>query len=269
MEKSAQFTRDEQGAIDLDHNAKILFISDVHLEGFSAEKNHAIERDLVSLLHWANDEKYVLVIAGDLFDYWMEYPNSRYPSVFSPILRQLATYSSPKFMVTGNHDNWDKGLFGDLFDVCDSEFLKIQGASSLFVFHGDGFADPKTGFRRKWMHRLLRSPSFVKVFQLLLSPERGWSVMKWFSRWNREMEEKNPTSPGKIGTWVKKQTAFEADIFIAGHEHLRQNEDFSRGHYLNLGCFYESRDVAILHKKKLTLGNWKNQRFETATSIQL
>ena len=264
-----RFSVKDENTISIDSNDTILFISDVHLEGFSSDENEAIERDLTEVLHWANDQKYVLVVVGDLFDYWMEYPNARYPTVFSPILRQLALYSSPKFMITGNHDNWDFGLFDSLFDVCVSEFLKIHHVASVFAFHGDGFSGDGYGFRRKWMHRLLRHPYFVNVYQTLLNPERGWAAMKWFSLRNRELDERIPSPHGKIASWVKTQEHFDADLFIAGHEHIRQNEHFSRGHYLNLGCFYKSRDVAILQNKRLTLGNWKNQRFETATSVQL
>ncbi|HBQ60690.1 MAG TPA: UDP-2,3-diacylglucosamine diphosphatase, partial [Balneolaceae bacterium] len=51
-----------------------IFLSDVHLGAFSAKTNKQIEEDLLALIEYCKQRHIELHILGDLFDYWMEFP---------------------------------------------------------------------------------------------------------------------------------------------------------------------------------------------------
>ena len=51
-----------------------VFISDVHLGAFSRDSNDNIGHELVALITHCKKEHIEINILGDLFDYWMEYP---------------------------------------------------------------------------------------------------------------------------------------------------------------------------------------------------
>ena len=55
-----------------------LFISDIHIGAFNNSVEEQIENDLIDLVNYAIDRNAQIYILGDLFDYWMEFTNSKY-----------------------------------------------------------------------------------------------------------------------------------------------------------------------------------------------
>lgn len=237
---------------------KKLFISDAHLGGFSETKNRQIEQELIHLIDYCEENEYDIFILGDLFDYWMEYPGHK-PSLGEALLQRFKAFNDKTgttLYITGNHDNWTNGYFRTIgFDIEENHrFLDLDG-KKIMLLHGDGLEDPSFNLARPLFHRLLRNPSFVKMYQTLLPPDAGLDVMKKFSRLARSREvsetEKN------LNNWAKFELeASDTDYILCGHDHTPRILNYDFGTFINLGTFYQHRSVAAYNNSEFSLVSW-------------
>ncbi len=237
---------------------KLLFISDAHLGGFSRSENKKVEEKLIKFIDFSEKNGYKIHILGDLFDYWMEYPNSK-PDLGEELLRRFKEYNSrtgSTLYITGNHDNWTNGYFKTIgFEVeRNHRFLHVEG-KKIMLLHGDGLDNPSFGLKRPLFHRFLRNPSFIKLYQTVLPPVAGLKVMKKFSRIARSREvtetEKN------LNNWAQWELErSETDLIICGHDHTPRMIRFSFGTFINLGTFYEHQTVATYNNGEFSIVVW-------------
>ncbi len=247
-----------------------LFLSDVHLGAFSEEAEQKTEQSLLSLIDHCIHHQIQIHILGDLFDYWMEYPGY-IPEHGQNVLSAFSEYNrrvGPATYITGNHDNWTRGHFQDLgFNVyADFKQLNLNG-HRLFLHHGDGLLDPDRGMNRPMLHRILRDPHFIDLYQTLLPPKTGLAIMKWFSDVSRR---RSLYEPERLNGWSRtflKQN--EIDTVISGHDHIPRVETFSFGTYINLGTFFRDRTVALYTNPGFKLVVWDdlNQTFSTLNTL--
>ncbi|HMB41551.1 MAG TPA: UDP-2,3-diacylglucosamine diphosphatase [Balneolaceae bacterium] len=230
-----------------------LFISDVHFGAFEEQKQLQIEKDLFSLIDYCEKHSILLHVLGDLFDYWMEFPNY-IPPLGKNILARFGRYHNkvgPTLYVTGNHDFWTVGAFEDIgFDVKKNETTITLGKRSVFLMHGDGIEDKRFKMPRPLLNRVLRHPRFVTFFQAVFSGSGANAVMKRFSEFTRDPMDENPE---KLNGWAHKLISeHHFDVVITGHDHVERTETFSGGIYINCGAFH----------KKYTLAEYKNEEFK-------
>jgi|SRR6056297_852512 len=230
-----------------------LFISDVHFGAFEEQKQLQIEKDLFSLIDYCEKHSILLHVLGDLFDYWMEFPNY-IPPLGKNILARFGRYHNkvgPTLYVTGNHDFWTVGAFEDIgFDVKKNETTITLGKRSVFLMHGDGIEDKRFKMPRPLLNRVLRHPRFVTFFQAVFSGSGANAVMKRFSEFTRDPMDENPE---KLNGWAHKLISeHHFDVVITGHDHVERRETFSGGIYINCGAFH----------KKYTLAEYKNEEFK-------
>lgn len=242
------------------HNtsAKKLFVSDAHLGGFDEADNKRVELELIHLIDFCEENDYEIYILGDLFDYWMEYPNHK-PKLGESLLKRFESYNlntGTTLFITGNHDNWTNGYFKTIgFEIeKNHRFLELNGKKTMLL-HGDGLDDPSFNLPRPMFHRFLRNPSFVKMYQTLLPPETGLQVMMKFSRLARSREvteaEKN------LNIWAKKQLKnSDTDFILCGHDHTPRRINYDFGTFINLGTFYQHRSVAAYNNSEFSLVSW-------------
>lgn len=240
---------------------KLLFISDAHLGGFSDTENEEIEQQLINLIDYCEREGYKIYILGDLFDYWMEYPNHT-PELGKELLQRFESYNNATgntLFITGNHDNWTNGYFKTLgFEVeRNHRFLNIAGKQTLLL-HGDGLTDSSFRLRRPLFHRLLRNSNFVKLYQALLPPSAGLGVMKKFSQIARSREVSETEK--KLNKWAKQELeTSETDVILCGHDHTPRMHKYKFGTFINLGTFYEHKSVVIYNNNNFSLVIWNDQ----------
>ena len=236
----------------------MLFISDVHLGGFSRSENQDVEEKLIQFVDFCEKNGYKIHILGDLFDYWMEYPNYK-PELAEDLLHRFNKYNSSTgstLYITGNHDNWTNGYFKTIgFEVeKNHRFLQVEG-KKIMLLHGDGLENPSFGLKRPLFHRFLRNSSFIKIYQTVLPPTTGIKVMKKFSRIARAREvtetEKN------LNNWAQNELErSETDLIICGHDHTPRMIRYSFGTFINLGTFYEHQTVATYNNGEFSLVVW-------------
>lgn len=238
----------------------LLFISDVHLGGFSKEENARIESELIQLINYCQRNEIRLAVLGDLFDYWMEYPN-HIPKLGARLLDRFEDFNQalgPTLYLTGNHDNWTRDHLTErgFYLEHEQQTFSING-ETVMALHGDGLSNPEYELARPTMHRLLRSDSFVDLFQRIFPAKVGISIMKYFSRITRRMDW-DPQKEERLNEWSKRLLdKSEVDIVLCGHDHIPRRKQFPFGTYINLGTFYEHRTMAYYNKGAISLVFWE------------
>ncbi|RNC80057.1 MAG: hypothetical protein ED557_13085 [Balneola sp.] len=232
-----------------------LFISDVHIGAFSPIKEEELARNLLTLIDYAIEHEALLYVLGDLFDYWMEFPKQNYiPNIGKEVLDKFEEYNrsvAKALFITGNHDNWTFGHFEDRgFDVeRNYRVIELEGLKVLLM-HGDGQFGKRDDFIRPFYHKVLRHPTFTKIFQKVFSPTLGLSFMKIFSNVTRKRNYRNPVPLNNHAESILN--AKEIDLVLCGHDHIPRMETFSGGRYINSGPFFSDG----------TLVRYKNGAFE-------
>ena len=250
---------------DADSSPKYLFLSDAHLGGFSENQNRRIEKELIHLIDYCELKQFRICVLGDLFDYWMEYPNA-VPELGKDVLKRFRAYNrsfKPALYITGNHDNWTFGHFESLgFDVEKNKRILDLGGLKTMLLHGDGLDDSSMNLSRPLMHRFLRHPAFVKLYQFILPQKLGLSVMQKFSNFSRSSESKR-LEKERLNNWGKNHLANNnIDIIICGHDHSPRIKKYDFGTFINLGTFYKDRTVATYNKGQFDLVIWSDQSRE-------
>lgn len=199
-----------------------------------------------------------IVIHGDLFDYWMEYPG-RTPDIGRKLREAVQAHSDavgPVRMVTGNHDNWMLGMLRQEGFEPESEFLRLDiDGRRVLVMHGDGLADPRFGFPRAGWHRVIRHPVFYRAYRLL-PYATALGIMRRISVHTR-MKGPDQADIRRQDGWIA--TYLEsggADVVIAGHHHETRHRRFTGREYLNPGAFYRTGTVVLHTKNDFGLVRW-------------
>jgi len=251
----------------------MLFLSDIHLGGFSEEENARIQSELTQLINYCQRNGIRMAILGDLFDYWMEYPDYT-PKLGKKLLDRFEAFNrklGPTLFITGNHDNWTRDhLKSRGFYLEHETFFFAFNDKKLMTLHGDGLSNSNHGLRRPLMHRILRNKKFLDTFQFLFDPQTGIKTMKYFSRLTRFMDsDTNKTQ--KLDSWANRQLQKkDIDIILCGHDHHPRQKQFPFGTYINLGTFYKHHTMAYCNNNVISLVCWEPKKqsltqFETTS----
>ena len=139
---------------DVDSDARVLFFSDAHLTSEdSPESRERVER-VVSFLEYASSQGDVLIILGDLFDFYFEY-KTVLPACHLRVLAALEAVSRAGvscFYTAGNHDFWLGRLFSRTLGVTvvrDALLLSREGeqGKTVLAAHGDGMGSGDRGYK--------------------------------------------------------------------------------------------------------------------------
>ena len=262
-----------------------LFLADVHLGG-SILMGENYEKGLCSLINYAAQKKIQLYLLGDVFDYWMEFPAQKsektpFKSIQSPrettlpplgssILDTLKKYNQacgPAYYILGNHDYWDAGYFASIGCKVFNDGCTIDlDRQTVCLLHGDGLPTKKTRIRgnlitplkRPILHTILRSASFITLFQYFFTPNQAWSMMKAFSNFSKKKEK---PALANIDSTLKNLINFsDIDLVIAGHDHLARTVHTKGGKYINTGPYYENNLVLTYSKQGWVHAEWDERQ---------
>ncbi len=243
----------------------VLFLSDVHLGAFSDSVNQKLEDEIIRLIEYAEKHRIRIVVLGDLFDYWMEYPS------FTPNLGERLRARFDKYhktvgtslFVTGNHDCWTRSHFLNLgFDIEPEYRILKLGDKTGLLLHGDGLLDSSLNLPRPLLHRLLRNEKFISIYQKLLPPAAGIQFMRLFSRVSKRRDGYTQNTE-KLDNWAQQTlNASRFDFVICGHHHHQRFVQTNAGLYINLGAYFKDHALAFFSDNKLTMVNWPGSHYE-------
>lgn len=237
-----------------------IFLSDVHLGAFSDEKNQSLENELISLLDYCQAREIQIHILGDLFDYWMEFPDY-IPSIGYLLVSRFKKYNQAMgnntTYITGNHDYWTKSHFEENGFKVEHEYVNLElGESNVFMCHGDGLSDEQYNLPRPMLHKFIRHPKFITFYQAVLSGKTGLHLMKSFSSFTRD----DFAETERLNKWARHMLRnFQYDVIISGHDHVPRRETFADGTYINTGAFFKFQTVLKYNKGSFELVTWSKR----------
>ena len=227
----------------------VYIASDVHLGSVSAQREGAF----LAWLEHAAAEASLIVLNGDLFDFWFEYRTgiSRGYDRVLDRLRAVVSAGVPVTLMGGNHDWWGGRYLREEVGV---EFLqdpvvRTYAGLRTFLAHGDGMGKGDLGYLA--LRLLLRGRLTRFAFSLLgpgLGDRVAGRVSETTDRWGE------PTSDDKarataLEHWAvaKLEAEPNLDLIVLGHTHvplLRQVGP--RRWYLNAGDWVYHTSYAVL-----------------------
>lgn len=238
-----------------------LFVSDIHFGRFALDQERETERDLIRCLRSVSREVEVLYLVGDVFEHYIEYRHL-IPKGFLRFQALLAEWTDagvPVKYFAGNHDPWHRDYFEKELGVeviLDAAVIKIDGETA-YVTHGDGLEDGTSLYAK--LKPVLRHPLPVGIFTGLLPADAGLAIARWYSRTFRH----NGMNARRVADLRAAALAIlakeETGLIILGHSHKPELLDTGHGIYLNPGCWYADRTVAIIDNGKASLKQWNGE----------
>jgi len=194
-----------------------------------------------------------LVLTGDLFDFWFEYPTVIPRKHFGTVakLQAVRARGIPVTFVGGNHDRWGGTFFTqDLgIDFFGGEAELDLAGQHTFIAHGDGLTEQHwTG---AFMHRFTRHPVTIAVFRVL-HPTIGFWIADLFSRHladNTKDRAVLDRAAAAQRRWAADFLARRPDVslVIMAHTHRPVVDRLPDGRaYVNPGAFLDGGRYAVI-----------------------
>lgn len=231
------------------------FSSDIHLGGGSAERSREVEQRFVAWLDRAARDAKVIVLAGDVFDFWFEY-REVIPKGFVRTLGKLAELTDRGIRViflTGNHDMW----VGDYLsrecgvEIYTSPQLFNFGGQRILVAHGDNI-NIKHLPTLRLLNSIFRSKVLYFLFSWLVHPDLAMRFGHWWSGKSRKSHHvQGPPETcytesliNYARTYVTENGAVDCCVF--GHFHIARDYREVGLHTIHLGTWNERGGICAV-----------------------
>lgn len=228
-------------------SALVYFISDVHLGYYSKEKNWQIEKMLISLLDIISKKAKVLVIVGDLFDFWFDYKTVIPKDFFRVVNKfdELLAHNVEIIYLIGNHDFGHYRFFEqDLgIKIFKEDIEETFFGKKFYISHGDGKIKKDWGY--KLLKYILRN-KFSGTLYRFIHPDIGISLAQKSSRKSRGYtEERKSKDFDSLFEFAKIKIEQGYDYVVMGHSHRQEQRRHKNGMYINLGDWLTKPVVGI------------------------
>jgi len=234
------------------------FVSDLHFGLLDKKQEILRERKFVRFLEHCKVEANKLFILGDLFDYWFEYRRVIQKGYFRTFtaLQDLVEANVEVHFFIGNHDFMHRDFFEkELGMIVHEDAIRIEVENKkFFIGHGDGLVQNDLGY--KILKKILRNNYLQKLYSLI-HPDFGIWLARLSSQKSREFTSEK--SYGTLdGLFQTAQTKIESgfNYVIFGHSHIKKNEKYMNGQYINLGTWLSDPCYAKFENDKLDLIDW-------------
>lgn len=237
----------------MQEHKNIYFLSDFHLGLDSKTKSKDREVNIVRFLQNIENDAKILILLGDIFDFWFEYKEVVQKGFvrFQAQLAKLIEHGVKVYYFVGNHDLWQKDYFEQELGIkiFRDKYRKMNFDDKIFVIgHGDGLDDTDTTY--KVIYKIFSSKFMWKLFSLLGSHIGMKLAFKW-SQNNRkkhykydmqDLKDKEPMY--KFCVSYEKQ--HKVDYFIFGHRHIVKLYNLPQGaKYINTGSWLYDMPYAM------------------------
>jgi len=235
---------------------KYIIVSDIHLQyqetPHNVERRQIVERFLYSLKGKIDG----LVLAGDIFDFWMEWKSVFIKNYF-PLLKVFSILKENGcrlIFITGNHDFWIGSFFHEHldFEVYRDVFMETINEKKVFISHGNLYTKNDTWYHL--MRTILHWKSTRSVVKLL-HPDLCLKMISLFSRSSGQRTIPPSLQQAKEKGLREKaySLATEFELIIMGHTHHPQKIEFGRSVYVNCGdwithhsyCYFDEEQISL------------------------
>ena len=202
-----------------------------------------------------------LIIGGDFFDYWFDYPD-KIPPGYENLLDELKKLKSSGInihYILGNHDFWDFGYLKKHIGIITHNgdlILKINH-KKIYITHGDGILKNDYGYR--FMKKIIRSRLFIRLYTLFNSDfttKLANKISNTSSRYNHT--DKNVHIIKKdVLDFARKRWSEKYDMVLVGHYHQIGTINENNKSLTFLGDWLSKYTVTMINDDGLWQGNSK------------
>jgi UDP-2,3-diacylglucosamine hydrolase len=237
-----------------------LIVSDLHLGAVPNEVRAAFLR---FTQHWKGRAE-LLVINGDLFDFWCEFrtvvPNQHFHTLRA--LADLRDSGVRLVLVGGNHDAWGGAFLEEKIgiELADGPLeLNLSGRRAL-IAHGDGLGPGDHGY--KVLKRVIRSRPF-RGFMRLVHPDIAWGIANHVSRTRERQAHGFAAARGRAGLLENYAEGLlnerpDLDLVILGHSHTPQLKEVDANrYYVNSGDWVVNRTYTVITEERVEQLEWE------------
>jgi len=236
--------------------------SDAHLGAAPPD----LEAAFLRWLEFAAERAGLLLINGDLFDFWFEWGTviPRGHTRVLGILASIVDAGVPVHLVGGNHDWWGGDYLTNEIGVTfhtGPVRLDLAGKKAL-VAHGDGLGGGDLGYRI--LKRVLRSRWSRAGFRWI-HPDFGTAIARAVSR--TETAKSGPVDAHRrrsesLEKWARDRLVEDPtlEVVLLGHTHIPRRVEIAPGRfYLNSGDWIRSGTYVVLEEGlPPTLESWSS-----------
>lgn len=227
----------------------VYLASDVHLGCIAEEQESAF----LSWLAHVPDVASQLVINGDLFDFWFEYPRGIPPGYDRHLaaLKAVVDAGVPVTFMGGNHDWWGGSYLREEIgvDFLQDPVVRTYAGFRTLLAHGDGLGQGDLGYR---LLRLVLRGGLTRWAFGQLGPTLGDRVAGRVSRTEARWKQPGPedrTRADALEEWAVSELRRqpELDLVVLGHTHLPVRMEVDPGRwYINAGDWVFHRSYLVL-----------------------
>lgn len=234
-----------------------LFLADCH---FHVERDAAEEaryRDVLDLLHrhaGIGD----LVLLGDIFDFWFDYPHF-YMKGYEALLRVLDAVRAAGtrlHFVGGNHDIWAARYLHRRYGTdpdAGPVTLRLDG-QRVHCVHGDGLLGRDLFYAA--FRAVVRHPLGVGLGKSL-HPELLFALSSWLSKSSRQSTRDEAAGiERKADAWLRRQHRADWDHLVMGHVHHAYGTHAGGRRLTCLGGWLGDRNYALWRDGALHPARW-------------
>ena len=240
----------------------VVFVSDshFHLKADAAERAR-LERflELLELAQTADE----LVLLGDVFDFWFDYPHFRLKG-YEPLLQGLDRVREAGTRIRfigGNHDIWAADYFHRRYGTSpDGAPAVLQyGSRRVLLDHGDGL------LKFDWAYNSFRAVVRTRAGIFLaksLHPELLFALSTWLSGRSRAANRDEASQiERRAERWFQRQVAAPVgaesappwDLMLMGHVHHAFVLTAGRREFAALGGWFDPLSYGLLRDGRFEL----------------
>jgi UDP-2,3-diacylglucosamine hydrolase len=242
----------------------VYFVSDLHL-GASYSGIRVDRQDrLLELFTEIKSQASHLFILGDLFEFWMDYPNfiPRHPFTVLRALADVVDAGVEVHYLAGNHDFYLSDFFHDQLGIHTHSgplSLSLQG-KKILLLHGDGLAAGDRAYRL--VKRIMRHPLSLWLFRIL-HPEWGWKLAHSVGNASRDRQPDRDKHLPEYESAVRKLLSQGNDLVAHGHTHTPWIKELPEGIYVNTGEWFRDLNYVVLKDGIPQLFNFESKGEKT------
>jgi len=231
----------------------ILFVSDTHfhLEPQSDELARVeLFLDFLAMACKADE----LVLLGDIFDFWFDYPHFRLKGYERLLiaLDSVRDAGTVIHFIGGNHDIWAADYMHRRYGCSpggDATTLSLQGRR-MHLVHGDGLLlrdRPYQAFR--WLVRQPQGIAFAKS----LHPEILFAFSRWLSHTSRKASrDEGAVIENRAEAYLARATS-DWDMMLIGHLHHAFQTERDGRTLAALGSWFDEASYGMMREGRFQL----------------
>ena len=239
---------------------KYIIASDFHLKYTENEEDKQRRERVEGFLSSLVGKIDGLILAGDIFDLWVEWDKVIIKSYFNvlKIFSLLKESGCRMIYLSGNHDFW----FGEFlqknigFEMYEKTFSEVINGKRVLVSHGDLFAI--NDLRYQIVRPIIRSLIAQKIFRAI-HPDCSLSLGQKLSRTSRERKINVKAKNMQVSSLVKtaEKLSKEYDLIVFGHSHVPQKREIGNSVYVNCGDWVEHNSYCYFDTESIELKKYE------------